>query len=183
LAQGQKNVEDLLAQNALLIAAQTPPPLNHDAVEGTNPNGNPEGLGEKGEPRTEDRVEPINPVPPPPTDAEKRLQQMVLDLDVKYDALSRTMDQKRDGKDSLVDNLFQHKESIFTEEVSNFDLPGRFKVPEISLFSGSEDPVEHLDNFWSHVSLHKTPDDVACRAFPLTLSGKARDWLRHLPPR
>jgi hypothetical protein len=24
---------------------------------------------------------------------------------------------------------------------------------------------------------------VACRAFPLTLSGKARDWLRNLPPR
>jgi hypothetical protein len=40
-----------------------------------------------------------------------------------------------------------------------------------------------LDNFRSHVSLHKTPDAVACRAFPLTLSGKARDWLRNLPPR
>jgi hypothetical protein len=79
-------------------------------------------------------VEPINPVPPPPTDAKKRLQQMVLDLDANYDALSRTMDQKRDGKDSLVDNLFQHKESIFIEEVSNFDLPGRFKVPEIFFF-------------------------------------------------
>jgi hypothetical protein len=79
-----------------------------------------------------------------------------------------------------VDNLFQDKESIFTEEVSNFDLPGRFKVPEISLFSSSEDPVEHLDNFRSHVSLHKTLDAVACRAFPLTLSGKARDWLRNL---
>jgi hypothetical protein len=183
LAQAQKNVEDLLAQNTLLIAAQIPPPLNHDAVEGTNPNGNPERSGEKGEPRTEDRVEPINPVPPPPTDAEKRLQQVLLDLDMKYNALSRTMDQKRDGKNSLVDNLFQHKESIFTEEVSNFDLPERFKVPEISLFSGSEDPVEHLDNFRSHVSLHKTPDAVACRAFPLTLLGKARDWLRNLPPR
>lgn len=66
LAQAQKNVEDLLAQNALLIAAQTPPSLNHDAVEGTNPNGNPEGSGEKAELQVEDRVEPINPVPPPP---------------------------------------------------------------------------------------------------------------------
>jgi hypothetical protein len=51
------------------------------------------------------------------------------------------------------------------------------------LFSGSEDPVEHLDNFRSHVSLHKTPDAVACRAFPLTLSGNAQDLLRNLPPR
>jgi hypothetical protein len=99
-------VEDLLAQNALLIAAQTPPPLNHDVVEGTNPNGNPEGLGERAEPRIKEHAKPINSFPPPPTDAERRLQQMVLDLDAKYDALSRTMDQKRDGKESLVDNLF-----------------------------------------------------------------------------
>jgi hypothetical protein len=128
-------------------------------------------------------VEPINPVPPPQTDSERRLQQMVLDLGTKYDALSQTMDQMRDRKESLVDNLFQHKESIFTEEVSNFDLPGRFKVPDIPVFLGSEDPVEQLDNFQSHVSLHKTPDSVVCRAFPLTLLGKARDWLRNLPPR
>jgi hypothetical protein len=149
LAQAQKNVEDLLAQNALLIVAQTLPPLNHEAVEGTNPNGNPEELGERAEPRIEDRVEPINPVPTPPTDSERRLQQMVLDLGVKYDAdaLSRTMDQKCDGKESLVHNLFQYTESIFTEKVSNFDLPGRFKVPDIPVFSGCEDPVEHLDNF------------------------------------
>jgi hypothetical protein len=160
LAQAQKNVEDLLAQNALLTAAQTPPPFNHEAVEGTNPDGNPEGPGEKAVPRNEDHVVPINPVPP--TDSEKRLQKMVLDLGTKYDALLRTIDQKRDGKESLVDNLFQHQESIFTEEVSNFDLPGRFKVPDIPIFSGSEDPVEHLDNFRSHVSLHKTPDVVAC---------------------
>jgi hypothetical protein len=85
-------VEDLLAQNALLIAAQTPPPLNHEAVEGTNPNGNPEESGERVEPHIEDRVEPINSVPPPPIDSERRLQQMVLDLGIKYDALSRTMD-------------------------------------------------------------------------------------------
>jgi hypothetical protein len=146
----------------LLIAALTPPSLDHDVVEGTNPNGNLEGLGERAEPPIEDHAEPVNPVPPPSTDAERRLQQMVLDLDAKYDALSRTMDRKRYGKESLVDNLFQHKESILTEEVSNFDLPERLKVPDISVFSGSEDPVEHLDNFLSHISLHKTPDVVAC---------------------
>jgi hypothetical protein len=167
----------------LLIAALTPPSLDHDVVEGTNPNGNLEGLRERAEPPIEDHAEPVNPVPPPSTDAERRLQQMVLDLDAKYDALSRTMDRKRYGKESLVDNLFQHKESILTEEVSNFDLPERLKVPDISIFSGSEHPVEHLDNFRSHISLHKTPDAVACRAFPLTLSGKARDWLINLPSR
>jgi hypothetical protein len=132
LAQAQKNVENLLAQNALLTAAQTLPPFNHEVVEGTNPDGNLEGQGEKAVPQNEDHVVPINPAPP--TDSEKRLQKMVLDLGTKYDALSRTIDQKRDGKESHVDNLFQHQESIFTEEVSNFDLPGRFKVPDIPFF-------------------------------------------------
>jgi hypothetical protein len=54
LAQAQKNVEDLLT------AAQTPPPLNHDEVEGTNPNGSPEGLGERAEPWIEDHAKPVN---------------------------------------------------------------------------------------------------------------------------
>jgi hypothetical protein len=69
---------------------------------------------------------------------------------------------------------------MFTEEVANTALPEKFKVPDIPIFIGSEDPMEHLMTFWSHTSLHKTPDAVACRAFPLTLSRKARDWLRNL---
>jgi hypothetical protein len=32
------------------------------------------------------------------------------------------------------------------------------------------------------MDLHRTPEMVACRAFPLTLSGNARDWFRSLPP-
>jgi hypothetical protein len=69
---------------------------------------------------------------------------------------------------------------MFTKEVSNMALPEKFKVPDIPIFTGSEDPMEHLMTFPSHTSLHKTPDAVACRAFPLTLSGKAQDWLRNL---
>jgi len=137
-----------LAQNALLHAARTPPPIPHLEREENNPYAkarveHTEGSGERTEPRAENNVIPTNLAPPQQTEAKKRLQQMVLDLGAKYDALSRTMDQKRDGKESLVENLFQSKDSIFTDEVSNFDLPRRFKVPDISVFSGSEDPVEH----------------------------------------
>jgi hypothetical protein len=139
LAQAQKNVEDLLAQNALLHAARTPPPIPHLEQEENNPDAearveHPEGSRERVEPWAEKNVMPANTAPPQQTEAEKRLQWMVLDLGAKYDALSRTMDQKRDGKESLVENLFQSKDSIFTDEVSNFDLPRRFKVPYISVF-------------------------------------------------
>jgi hypothetical protein len=72
---------------------------------------------------------------------------------------------------------------MFTDEVANTAFPEKFKIPDIPIFTGSEDPMEHLMTFRSHTSLHKTPDAVACRAFPLTLLGNARDWLMNLLPR
>jgi hypothetical protein len=33
-----------------------------------------------------------------------------------------------------------------------------------------------------HLDLPGTPDEVACRAFPLTLLGSAQEWFRKLPP-
>jgi len=40
-----------------------------------------------------------------------------------------------------------------------------------------------LDNFRAHLLLLGTPDEVACQAFPLTLSRSAQDWFRKLTPR
>jgi hypothetical protein len=66
--------------------------------------------------------------------------------------------------------------------VANTRLPEKFKVPEIPFYTGLKDPVEHLDNFLAHIDLHRTPQMVACQAFPLTLSGNARDWFKKLLP-
>jgi hypothetical protein len=76
----------------------------------------------------------------------------------------------------------QKTTSPFTEDVANICLPEKFKIPIIPFYTGLEDPVEHLDNFRAHMDLHRTPEMVACRDFPLTLSGNARDWFRKLPP-
>jgi len=38
-----------------------------------------------------------------------------------------------------------------------------------------------MENFSAHIDLHRTSEKVACRAFPLTLLGNARDWFRKLP--
>jgi hypothetical protein len=56
-------------------------------------------------------------------------------------------------------------------------------MPEIPVYTGLGDPIEHLASFRAHTVLHTTPDEVACRAFPLTLAGGAREWFRTLPPR
>jgi hypothetical protein len=73
-------------------------------------------------------------------------------------------------------------DSPFTRRVADYRLPEKFKVPQILSYAGDGDPLDHLENFRAHLDLHGTPDEVACRAFPLTLSGNARDWFRKLPP-
>jgi len=66
-------------------------------------------------------------------------------------------------------------DSPFTRRVADYRLLEKFKVPQILSYAGDRDPLDHLENFRAHLDLHGTPDEVACRAFPLTLSGNARD--------
>lgn len=61
-------------------------------------------------------------------------------------------------------------------------FPDKFKVPNIKLFTRHEDPTKHLDQYQDHLDLHNTFDEVACRAFSLTLGGNAKDWFKKLPP-
>jgi len=73
-------------------------------------------------------------------------------------------------------------DSPFTRRVADYRLLEKFKVPQILSYAGDGDALDHLENFQAHLDLHGTPDEVACRAFPLTLSGNARDWFKKLPP-
>jgi hypothetical protein len=108
---------------------------------------------------------------------------MVQDLGAKYDMLSKTMAEKQGGKEPLA-NIFQNVDSMFTDEVANTALPEKFTIPYIPIFTGSEDPMEHLMTFRSHTSLHRTPTQWrGVSSLSTHLSGKARDWLRNLLPR
>jgi hypothetical protein len=77
------------------------------------------------------------------------------------------------GKTSIVDNLLQGIVLPFTKKIVVVRLPNKFKVPNIPLFIGKEDPTKHLDQYQAHLDLHSTSNEVACRAFPLTLGGNA----------
>jgi hypothetical protein len=93
------------------------------------------------------------------------------------------MERERNDKSRsvVVDKLLMGTDSLFTRRVADYRLPEKFKVPQILSYAGDGDPLDHLENFRAHLDLHGTPDEVACLAFPLTLSGNARDWFRKLP--
>jgi hypothetical protein len=59
--------------------------------------------------------------------------------------------------------------SPFTRWVSNYRLSEKFKVPQVISYVGNRDPLDHLENVRAHLDLQGTPDEVACRAFPLLL--------------
>jgi hypothetical protein len=92
------------------------------------------------------------------------------------------MERKDNNKFIVVDKLVSGTNSPFTKRVANYRLSEKFKVPQIMSYTRDEDPLDNVENFWAHLDLHWTPDEVACLPFPLTLFGNARDWFRKLSP-
>jgi hypothetical protein len=62
-------------------------------------------------------------------------------------------------------------------------MSDKFKMPWIEKYDRSENPQAHLEAFREHIILHGIPDEIACRAFPLTLKGVVKDWFTELPPK
>ncbi|KAK3000809.1 hypothetical protein RJ639_022457 [Escallonia herrerae] len=56
-------------------------------------------------------------------------------------------------------------------------------MPPCESYDGTGDPMEHLARFTSGMNLHLVPDQIMCRAFPVTLKGAAHVWFQHLASR
>ena len=81
-----------------------------------------------------------------------------------------------------MDTLVQQTESPFTAEVLHFPLPAKFRMPQIEVFDGTKDPVDHLNTDKNQMELHGYQDTVQCRTFAITLKGPALSWFNKLPP-
>jgi hypothetical protein len=101
------------------------------------------------------------------------------DLEDKYSRILRRMN----GEDLklMTWDMLEDENLPFTERVKAYPIPDKFKMPRIEKYDGSGDPQAHLEAFRESIILHGTPDEIACRAFPLTLKGVAKDWFTGLP--
>lgn len=50
----------------------------------------------------------------------------------------------------------------------------------MEMYDRTRHPLEYLETFKAHITLHGFPKEITCRAFPLTLRGLARVWFRSL---
>lgn len=104
----------------------------------------------------------------------KRMQQELQD---KYQEKAR-----RVGTSSPVDEMLVSTGLPYSVIVMAMPLLPKFKISQIDLQDGSKDPLKHLDTFMAHMTLHRFPREVACRAFPLTLKGATQAQFTSLAP-
>jgi hypothetical protein len=102
------------------------------------------------------------------------LDKKIAELERKCASMAQEMERKDKGKATVVDKLLMGTSTLFTRWVADNRLHEKFKVLQIQSYARIGDPVEHLENFRVHLDLHGAPDEVACRAFPLTLTGNAQ---------
>ena len=96
------------------------------------------------------------------------------------DELKSVMKDK--GGENL-DEMIQRMDSPFTTEVLNCPFPLQFCLPQLELYDGSKDPLDHIESFQTPMLLQMTLDEVMCKAFPTTLKGATRVWFNKIPPR
>ena len=81
-----------------------------------------------------------------------------------------------------MDTLVQQTESMFSFGVLHFPLPKIFRMPQIEMFDGTKNPIDHLNTYKNQMELHGYQDPIRCRAFAITLKGLTLALFNRLPP-
>ena len=84
-------------------------------------------------------------------------------------------------KPTTIGNELQSTNLPFMQRVLNHPLPSKFKVPAVPPYDGTADQIEHLELFRAYVAVRGVPNEIVCRAFPLTLTSLAREWFTNIP--
>jgi hypothetical protein len=79
-----------------------------------------------------------------------------------------------------LDNLVHRADSPFIPSIANFLLLPRFKVLPLENFDRTKDPFDYLEAFKTIMQLQAVPEEIMCRAFPMSLRGSARVWFNKL---
>ena len=116
-----------------------------------------------------------------PTDMEKILEtmkEMNAKIEEKLEARLGILEAEKGLKP--MELTLATTSSPFTKEILEFKLPRDFKQPKIRLYDGTTDPVDFLSDFALWMDVKEAGDAMKCRAFPLLLSGSAKDWFQSL---
>ncbi|XP_071902705.1 uncharacterized protein [Coffea arabica] len=96
----------------------------------------------------------------------------------------RERQQVQDELDLLLDpEADRYIASPFVLDIEEYQLPAKFKIPNMKPYDATTDPEDHLFVFMTQMRLQTAADAVRCKTFPMFLEGRARQWFQGLPPR
>ena len=72
-------------------------------------------------------------------------------------------------------------ERTFLQKSQGGRVTPQFRMPS-EKYSGTEDPVSHLESFVHQMEVQSATRLAMCRMFPSTLTDCAKTWFRKLPP-
>lgn len=84
---------------------------------------------------------------------------------------------KKIGTSSSINQLLTSTNLSHSAEIKVVPLPPKLNILAINIYKWSKDPVEHLETFKAHMTLHGFFEKIACKTFPLTLKGMAQGWV------
>ncbi|XP_026384193.1 uncharacterized protein LOC113279503 [Papaver somniferum] len=89
---------------------------------------------------------------------------------------------KSNDEEQQILSMKKSMDSPFVEKIRRFRPPSNFNQPQFKeFFEGrSGNPVEHIQQFQASMSLWSFSDELLCRTFPMTLTGKALTWFSQL---
>ena len=106
--------------------------------------------------------------------SDEMMKNMRKELDVVKNAM------KGETKVNL-DGMIKRTNSPFITSVLECPLPPKFHLPQLEVYDGTKDPLDHIGAFKMILNLQQTPDEVICRSFPTALRGAVRVWFSKLP--
>ena len=80
-----------------------------------------------------------------------------------------------------LDGMIKRTNSPFTTSILECPLPPKFHLPQLEVYDGTKNLLDHKGAFKMILNLQQTPDKVIYRSFPATRRGVARMWFNKLP--
>ena len=80
-----------------------------------------------------------------------------------------------------LDGMIKRTDSLFTTSVLECPSPPKFRLPQLEVYDGYKDPLDHIRAFKTILNLPQTPSKVICKSFPATFRGAAIVWFSKLP--
>ena len=102
----------------------------------------------------------------------------------EMDQMKKVMEEMKENmrRANPIEDLVHRTGSPFMASINGHPLPSKFKLPSLNSYDGTCDPFDHIATFKTIMHLQGVPDEIMCRAFPITLKVPARVWFNKIPP-